>query len=73
MMLHVRAMCHIPHRELTKPTDRLVAIAGLADEVVSIMDSVYSYGLFVKDMHRGLTFVTPFLSGAPEVLAPIAH
>jgi hypothetical protein len=42
-------------RKLTYPSDKLVAIAGIAKEIQPyVTDSEYKAGLWMNDMHRGL-------------------
>lgn len=45
-------------RELTFPSDRLLAILGLARRFCSTYSVSYSAGLWIEDLHRGLLWVS---------------
>jgi hypothetical protein len=60
------------HRKLTKPTDRLPAMAGLAREMQKINGDTYLAGTWKRDIAAGLAWYSNQfeLPEAPEYVAP---
>ncbi|KAM7196672.1 hypothetical protein V8F33_006012 [Rhypophila sp. PSN 637] len=56
-----RCVIHFSQRSLSKPTDKLPAIAGLAAKLSALLGWTYAAGLWAQDLHTGLMWsaVTP--------------